>query len=39
MAGVASASHFARARPAGDRRLPYFNTVIWIIDKEGDLPD
>jgi len=23
-------SHSARARPAGDRRLPFFNTVIWI---------
>lgn len=32
-------SHSARARPAGDRRLPYFNTVVWIVDKEGDLPD
>lgn len=32
-------SHSARARPAGDKRLPYFNIVIWIVDKEGDLPD
>jgi len=32
-------SHSARARPAGDRRLPFFNAVIWIVDKEGDLPD
>lgn len=32
-------SHSARARPAGDRRQPFFNTVIWIVDKEGDLPD
>lgn len=32
-------SHAARARPAGDKRLPFFNTVIWIVDKEGDLPD
>jgi len=32
-------SHSARARPAGGRRLPFFNTVIWIVDKEGDLPD
>jgi energy-coupling factor transporter ATP-binding protein EcfA2 len=32
-------SHSARARPAGDKRLPYFNTVVWIVDKEGDLPD
>jgi hypothetical protein len=32
-------SDSARARPAGERRQPFFNTVIWIIDKEGDLPD
>jgi hypothetical protein len=32
-------SHSARARPAGDLRQPFFNTVIWILDKEGDLPD
>lgn len=32
-------SHSARTRPAGDRRVPFFNTVIWIVDKEGDLPD
>jgi Cdc48 subfamily AAA family protein len=32
-------SHAAKARPAGPNRLPFFNTVIWIVDKEGDLPD
>jgi hypothetical protein len=32
-------SHSARARPAGADRQPFFNTVIWIVDKEGDLPD
>jgi hypothetical protein len=32
-------SHSARIRPAGPERQPYFNTVIWIADKEGDLPD
>ena len=32
-------SHSARARPAGAERLPYFNTIVWIVDKEGDLPD
>lgn len=32
-------SHSARARPAGENRSPFFNTVIWIVDKEGDLPD
>jgi ATP-dependent Clp protease ATP-binding subunit ClpA len=32
-------SHSARPRPAGAERQPFFNTVIWIVDKEGDLPD
>jgi len=32
-------SHQARARPAGEERTPFFNTVFWIVDKEGDLPD
>ncbi|TDK26270.1 ATP-dependent Clp protease ATP-binding subunit [Luteimonas aestuarii] len=32
-------SHQARARPAGETRKPFFNTVLWIVDKEGDLPD
>ncbi|MBX9842663.1 MAG: hypothetical protein K2Z80_12745 [Xanthobacteraceae bacterium] len=32
-------SHSARVRPAGPDRQPFFNTVIWIVDKEGDLPD
>jgi hypothetical protein len=32
-------SHSARVRPAGAERQPFFNTVIWIVDKEGDLPD
>ncbi|MCC6776087.1 MAG: ATP-dependent Clp protease ATP-binding subunit [Hyphomicrobiales bacterium] len=32
-------SHAARIRPAGPDRRPFFNTVIWIVDKEGDLPD
>lgn len=32
-------SHNARARPAGERRQPFYNTVVWIVDKEGDLPD
>lgn len=26
-------------RPAGADRRPFFNTVIWIVEKEGDLPD
>jgi len=32
-------SHSARSRPGGPQRQPFFNTVIWIVDKEGDLPD
>ena len=26
-------------RPAGPDRRPFFNTIIWIVEKEGDLPD
>jgi ATP-dependent Clp protease ATP-binding subunit ClpA len=29
----------ARARPVGPDRHPLFNTVLWVVDKEGDLPD
>jgi AAA domain (Cdc48 subfamily) len=29
----------AKARPVGPNRQPLFNTVLWIVDKEGDLPD
>jgi ATP-dependent Clp protease ATP-binding subunit ClpA len=32
-------SHQARSRPCGPERKPFFNTVIWIVEKEGDLPD
>ena len=32
-------SHNARARPGGERRQPFYNTIVWIVDKEGDLPD
>lgn len=32
-------SHGARPRPAGADRQPCFNTIIWIAEKEGDLPD
>lgn len=31
--------HSAQARPHGDQRRPFFNTIIWIVDKEGDIPD
>jgi hypothetical protein len=29
----------AKARPVGPNRHPLFNTVLWVVDKEGDLPD
>jgi len=32
-------SQQARARSAGEPPRPFFNTVLWIVDKEGDLPD
>lgn len=32
-------SHQTRSRPAGDPRKPFFNTVLWVVEKEGDLPD
>lgn len=32
-------SHKSRARPCGPRRQAIFNAILWLIDKEGDLPD
>jgi energy-coupling factor transporter ATP-binding protein EcfA2 len=32
-------SQQAAPRPAGADRRPFFNTVVWIVEKEGDLPD
>ncbi len=29
----------AKARPVGQDGKPYYNTIAWIVDKEGDLPD
>jgi hypothetical protein len=29
----------AKPRPHGLNLQPFFNTIIWIVDKEGDLPD
>ena len=31
-------SHRALARPYGESLSPYFNTVVWIAESEGDLP-
>jgi ATP-dependent Clp protease ATP-binding subunit ClpA len=32
-------AHRAQARPAGLNRAPAFNTVFWIVEREGSLPD
>lgn len=32
-------SHRARSRPFGEQRQAFFNTILWIVEKEGDLPD
>lgn len=32
-------SHQARSRPAGGDRRPFFNSIIWVVEREGDLPD
>ncbi|MDR1662352.1 MAG: AAA family ATPase [Azoarcus sp.] len=32
-------SHQARSRPCGTERRPFFNSALWIAEKEGDLPD
>jgi energy-coupling factor transporter ATP-binding protein EcfA2 len=32
-------SHQARSRPIAQQNKPFFNSVLWIVEKEGDLPD
>ena len=32
-------SHEAQVRPYGSPSKPFFNTILWIVEKEGDLPD
>lgn len=32
-------AHEARSRPHPQDRRPTFNPIIWLVDKEGDLPD
>jgi hypothetical protein len=32
-------SQTSRPRPVGPNRTPMFNTILWLVDKEGDLPD
>jgi len=32
-------AHRARARPVGPNKSPAFNTIVWIVEREGNLPD
>lgn len=32
-------SHRVKSRPTGEQGHPLYNTIIWIVEKEGDLPD
>jgi AAA domain (Cdc48 subfamily) len=32
-------SHKTRPRPYGEPRRPFYNTIIYVVEKEGDLPD
>ena len=32
-------SHRARSKPVGAKKIPPFNTIIWIAEREGNLPD
>jgi ATP-dependent Clp protease ATP-binding subunit ClpA len=32
-------SHRARSRPVGPNRTPAFNTIFWVVEREGSLPD
>jgi energy-coupling factor transporter ATP-binding protein EcfA2 len=32
-------AHRANARPVGPSRIPAFNTVLWIVEREASLPD
>lgn len=32
-------SHKARNRPAGPNGKPFFNSIVWVVEKESDLPD
>jgi len=32
-------TQLAQPRPVGRNRAPLFNAILWVVDKEGDLPD
>lgn len=32
-------SHRTLARPSGLERKPFYNTILWLVEQEGDLPD
>lgn len=32
-------SHTVNKRPYGEHMLPFFNTIVWIVENENDLPD
>ena len=32
-------SHEARVRGHGSPSKPFFNTILWVVEKEGDMPD
>ncbi|MBY3418551.1 ATP-dependent Clp protease ATP-binding subunit [Rhizobium laguerreae] len=31
--------HSAKSRPAGPDRKPFYNSIIWIVERDSDLPD
>ncbi|MBB4440776.1 MULTISPECIES: AAA family ATPase [Rhizobium] len=31
--------HAAKSRPAGPSRKPFYNSIIWIVERDSDLPD
>ncbi|MBY5667427.1 ATP-dependent Clp protease ATP-binding subunit [Rhizobium leguminosarum] len=31
--------HAAKSRPAGPGRKPFYNSIIWIVERDSDLPD
>ncbi|TBD09806.1 AAA family ATPase [Rhizobium ruizarguesonis] len=31
--------HAAKSRPAGPERKPFYNSIIWVVERDSDLPD